>query len=349
MTEFKTPSNRRIRSRLEHNSEFQTPIKIPASPFLKQIGYGCGVNVFQLERSPRVGCTRSPWAIKKRNGWAKDKKYDERIRLEAEILRNLNHKNIVGFRAFTISETGAPCLAMEQLDISLGDMIEEKAENVDGPFEASEIQNVTFEIAKGLHYLHYSVHILHGDIKSYNILVSKNLNTVKICDFGVSVPITDNLELDKSNGDFVYTGTECWNAPEIINGHGPVTNKTDMWAYGLVIWEMIALTPPHVEINESMNISAFDDLSFDDSMKLHDDSNLQSFNESLQLVEESCKGKYGTRPALPAIEIGMEYTKVLEIFFLCTEQDYKTRPSAQGVVSYFDNHVKLSSTCKKSD
>lgn len=79
-----------------------------------------GVNVFQLERSPRIGFARSPWAIKKRNNWAKDKKYDNRIRLEAEILKNLKHPNIVGFRAFTLSETGAPCLAMEQLDVSLG-------------------------------------------------------------------------------------------------------------------------------------------------------------------------------------------------------------------------------------
>lgn len=97
-------------------------------------------------------------------------------------------------------------------------MIEEKGENDEGPFRATEIENVAFEVAKGLDYLHHSVKILHGDIKSYNILVNKGLKTVKICDFGVSVPITEKLEIDTSKGDFVYTGTECWNAPEIILG-----------------------------------------------------------------------------------------------------------------------------------
>ena len=145
MAEFKTPTSKKCRSRLEKNGENDTPIKIPASPFLKQIGYGCGeykktstidtcccfigmyftrcvgVNVFTLERSPRVGNARSPWAIKKRNSRAeKDTKYDQRIRLEAEILRNLKHPNIVGFRGFIESQTGDPCLVMEQLDVSLG-------------------------------------------------------------------------------------------------------------------------------------------------------------------------------------------------------------------------------------
>ena len=42
MAEFKTPTSRRLRSKIADNPELQTPIKIPASPFLKQIGYGCG-------------------------------------------------------------------------------------------------------------------------------------------------------------------------------------------------------------------------------------------------------------------------------------------------------------------
>lgn len=40
MDGFKTPKIKR--SRLNDNPEFNTPIKIPPSPFLKQIGYGCG-------------------------------------------------------------------------------------------------------------------------------------------------------------------------------------------------------------------------------------------------------------------------------------------------------------------
>lgn len=47
----------------------------------------------------------------------------------------------------------------------------------------------------------------------------------------------------------------------------------------------------------------------------------------------------GTRPALPAINLGKEYERVLEIFFACTTADYKVRPSAKGLVNYFKNYV----------
>lgn len=68
-----------------------------------------------------------------------------------------------------------------------------------------------------------------------------------------------------------------------------------MWAYGLVIWEMIALSPPHVEFEESINSSAFDDSTFDDSMNLNenDDPNLSLSDNSMQITEEKSRAKYG--------------------------------------------------------
>jgi len=43
----------------------------------------------------------------------------------------------------------------------------------------------------------------------------------------------------------------------------------------------------------------------------------------------------GTRPALPAIELGKEYERILEVFFICTTE-YKLRPSAKALVNYFE-------------
>nr|XP_031844609.1 lymphokine-activated killer T-cell-originated protein kinase isoform X2 [Nomia melanderi] len=343
MAEFKTPS-KRYKSRLQDNLEIQTPIKIPASPFLEQIGYGTGVSVFSLERSPKVGFARSPWAIKKRNHNVKHaEEYNERIRFEAEVLRKLNHPNIVGFRALTeVSNDGQidPCLAMEKLDASLSDKIEEKLCSDDDPFPAKVILKITYEIMKGLKYLHHTAYILHGDIKSHNVLVSEDYNRVKLCDFGVSVPLTKSLKMDISKGDFAYIGTECWSAPEIIHGDGPVTNAADIWASGLVMWEMIALSTPHLETVEK-DASSFDDSFTETDMqdvtrnRRHD----ESMNDSVVFLEEIIHAKYGTRPPLPAIQLGKEYDSVLELFFVCTTMDYKHRPSAIGLVRYFENYV----------
>lgn len=73
-----------------------------------------------LERSPKVGFTRSPWAVKKWLKGRNNKETNKRLQLEADVLRQLNHPNIVGFRAFTKGADGKPCLAMEALDMSLG-------------------------------------------------------------------------------------------------------------------------------------------------------------------------------------------------------------------------------------
>ncbi|CAK9810100.1 Lymphokine-activated killer T-cell-originated protein kinase [Anthophora plagiata] len=340
MSQSKTPTLKKYKSRVQDNPELQTPIKIPSSPFLTQIGYGCGVNVFSLERSPKVGFSRSPWAIKKRNRKVEDNKYNERIRFEAEVLRKLNHENIVGFRAFAEISKGEPCLIMEKLDASLGDMIEQRLESGDDQFPANDILQITYEIVKGLEYLHHTAHILHGDIKSYNVLVSADYKTVKLCDFGVSLPLTESLEMDTSRGDFVYVGTECWSPPEIIFEDGPVTNKADIWAYGLVVWEMIALSPPHVDSSET------DESCLDDSVEEIPVENNSSMNEnnssmddSIGIFDEMFNKKCGTRPPLPAINLGKEYEKVLEIFFACTSVDYKVRPSAKGLANYFRNCV----------
>ncbi|XP_011635596.1 lymphokine-activated killer T-cell-originated protein kinase [Pogonomyrmex barbatus] len=340
MTEFSTPLKAKCK-RVTDRAELNTPIKIPASPFLEQIGYGTGVGVYMLERSPKVGSIRSPWAVKK---WLKGKCNDAnegRLRLEADVLRQLNHPNIVGFRAFTKGADGKPCLAMEALDMSLGDKIEERQEQLeDEPFPAKDILKVGFEIAKGLKYLHHTAHILHGDIKSWNILVSHNFNTVKLCDFGSSLPLTESLEMDTSKGNFSYVGTECWNPPEIISESGPVTSAVDIWTYGLVLWEMIALTPPHCEDfdpDEFLNESEKDTTNVDNQL----DNSDVSMNESVTFIKEIMPtrfNKYGTRPALPAIDLGKEYDGILEIFFICTT-DYKLRPSAKALVNYYERYV----------
>ncbi|KAH0953965.1 hypothetical protein HN011_005472 [Eciton burchellii] len=334
MAELKTPTRVRTEKKVTDRTELNTPVKIPASPFLQQIGYGTGIAVYMMQRSPKVGCfARSPWAIKK---WVKGRSSDvnnSHLRLEADILRQLNHPNIVGFRAFTTGPDGKPCLAMEAVDMSLGDKIDERQELLeDEPFPAKDIMKVAFEVAKGLKYLHNTAHVLHGDIKSWNILVSDAFEVVKICDFGNSLPLTESLEVDMSKGDFSYVGTECWNPPEVIE-NGPITSAADIWPYGLVLWEMISLSVPHAEHLDENELNE----SITESIKTLDESDVD-MNESdsfLKRVMPCTRNVIGTRPALPAIELGKEYERILEVFFICTIE-YKLRPSAKALVNYFE-------------
>ncbi|CAG9097168.1 unnamed protein product [Plutella xylostella] len=305
-------------------AEFKTPVKkpnplngdkitIPPSPFLNRLGYGTGVSVMQLVRSPRAGQIRSPWALKMINKRVKPcKVYSERLQAEADLLQRMDHPNIVGFRAF--DKTKILYLGMEVCDISLGDMIEKRVEADCEPFSPRQMLKVALDISGALDYLHTKMQILHGDMKSYNILVNGDFVICKLCDFGVTLPLDENGVFDKEKSNkALYYGTEAWSAPEVIEG-GPITSKTDLFPFGLTLWEMMALSPPHslTDQDETMDESVvFVDSACDSEM---------SFSEQFE--------KYGTRPPIPANISEKSYSDPLMLFYCCTEEAPASRPSA---------------------
>ncbi|CAH0554890.1 unnamed protein product [Brassicogethes aeneus] len=302
---FKTPSKKKT---LHKDS-----VKIPASPFLKKIGFGTGVAVYELQRSPISNIVQSPWAIKKlirRN--IRNPELNARLLDEAEILKKLSHPNVVGFRAFVKDSNGGNILAMEECQSCLGDMIENRRDNELPPYSAKLIKQVAKDTSNALNYLHDTALLLHCDIKSYNILIKGDFAVCKLCDFGVCLPLTKNGELDESKAgkDIEYTGTPAWFSPEVLDYPPNITIKADIFAYGLVIWEMIALMPPV-------------DNDFGDSI-----------DESTDSVEVSCSRK---RPPLPDnVELGKEYDFILQTYFCCTEDDPKFRPKAATLLQMFE-------------
>lgn len=89
------------------------------------------------------------------------------------------------------------------------------------------------QVCIGIHYLHENS-IIHRDLKPENILISQN-STVKICDFGWCA---------EGNGErSTYCGTLDYMAPEILRGHN-YTNKVDIWALGILLFEMSHGFPP---------------------------------------------------------------------------------------------------------
>ena len=61
------------------------------------------------------------------------------------------------------------------------------------PFLADEMVHCGTAVARGLAYLHEEQQLLHGDVKSSNVLVSRDLAVVKICDLGVSLHLAQDL------------------------------------------------------------------------------------------------------------------------------------------------------------
>ncbi|KAG7173370.1 Lymphokine-activated killer T-cell-originated protein kinase-like [Homarus americanus] len=199
MAEFKTPISKKTKSVMPNTQETPNKLVIPPSPCMKQLGYGTG------EKSVK---------IKDRTG-----EYTKRLSFEADILKNLNHKNIIGYRSYQHNKDGSQCLAMESGEKSLADLIEAWQEADLGPFSPQKILKVARDISSALTYLHEEKHLLHGDLKSSNILIKGNFEVAKLCDFGVTLKLNEyGVACDE---DQEYVGTECWSAPEALIGTRP--------------------------------------------------------------------------------------------------------------------------------
>ncbi|KAM4903291.1 lymphokine-activated killer T-cell-originated protein kinase [Sylvia borin] len=295
-----------------------TSVTIPASPFMQKLGFGTGVSVYLMKRSPR-GLSRSPWAVKKINSGCSQSQrslYQRRLREEAQTLRNLQHPNIVGYRALTKAPDGSLCLAMEfGGEKSLNDLIEERREQGLGMFPAATILQVALSMARGLQYLHTEQRLLHGDIKSPNVVVRGAFESVKICDVGVSLPLDENLTV--SDPKLSYVGTEPWKPPEALESGGIISDRSDIFPFGLTLWEMLTLSIPHLPIPES-------------------DSEEDSFSEE-SFDEDAYYAALGTRPALPPEAMDPSQASVRELFLVCTAREPRERPPAAQILQVLEH------------
>lgn len=286
---------------------------------MERLGYGTGVSVYLMERLTKHGGYNSPWAVKKVAKRFADKEHQDfskRLLHEAEILKGLKHPNIIGFRTITKSLDDTWCLAMEKAEHSLMDLIEERRDNDQGPFLPEQIRCVGSDIAKALNYLHDDRLLMHGDIKSANVLIFENFKLAKLCDFGVTLHLKDKDGEVKPNS--YYIGTEAWTAPEVISldvldEEIVVTSKADIFSYGLTIWEMLSLNLPHYDLLDTDSTDSCS--SFDEA------DNDELYREAL-----------GSRPPLPDLPTEPDYKNVVAVFIATTEEDPSKRPQAAELV-----------------
>jgi serine/threonine-protein kinase len=159
---------------------------------------------------------------------------------EARLGARLTHANIV-----TVFDIGAAdntfFIVMEFIDgCNLKAVIEEHRQQ-GRRIPVKEAVYIAIETCKGLSFAHEvqdddgnDLHIVHRDISPPNILISKR-GEVKVTDFGLAKATT---QLEKTDPG-VVKGKFSYLSPEAALGE-PVDMKTDVYATGIVLWEMLA-------------------------------------------------------------------------------------------------------------
>ncbi|GIL50206.1 hypothetical protein Vafri_6329 [Volvox africanus] len=189
-------------------------------------------------------------------------KHSDAFHIEAEILANLNHPNVV--RMFGVV-TGSPagdnagdCNGGGVMGVSdpvvgivtefmgngtLGQVLRSR----NGRLSTRQCARIALQVALGMAYLHaQSPAIVHFDLKPENVLIQGDGENMvaKIADFGLSKP---------KHGKYVSCpmprGTLPYMAPEVVFGNGEVSEKVDVYSMGVTLWQLLTGEEPFMRLS----------------------------------------------------------------------------------------------------
>ncbi|XP_038674304.1 serine/threonine-protein kinase Nek3 isoform X2 [Scyliorhinus canicula] len=157
----------------------------------------------------------------------------QRSRREAILLAKMKHPNIVAFMD-SFEADGHLYIVMEYCDG--GDLTQRLLQQKEKLFPEEMVLNLFVQICLGMKHIH-DKRVLHRDIKSKNIFLTKN-GVVKLGDFGSAHLLNSPMAFAHT-----YVGTPYYVSPEIWENK-PYNNKSDIWALGCVLYELCTLRHP---------------------------------------------------------------------------------------------------------
>uniref|UniRef100_A0A0E0DID7 non-specific serine/threonine protein kinase n=1 Tax=Oryza meridionalis TaxID=40149 RepID=A0A0E0DID7_9ORYZ len=237
---------------------------------------------------------------------------------EIETISRVQHRNLVKLYGCCL-EGNNPLLVYEYMENGSLDkaLFGTEKLNIDWPARF----DICLGIARGLAYLHEesSIRVVHRDIKASNVLLDANLNP-KISDFGLAKLYDDK----KTHVSTKVAGTFGYLAPEYaMRGH--MTEKVDVFAFGVVLLETLAGRPNYDDTLEEDKIYIFEwawELYENNNPLGIVDPNLREFNRA-------------------------EVLRAIHVALLCTQGSPHQRPPMSRVVSMLTGDTEVTDVLMK--
>ena len=175
---------------------------------------------------------------------------------EIEINSIIHHNNIV--QCFDIFEDDLSIYFVFEY-MPDGDLFDYIIKNPNHRLKDKEIVNILDQILLALIYLHEKIKVVHRDIKPENFMIKKEKNggiIVKLMDFGTS----DFIHNEGFN--YFAQGTPLYIAPEIYLEQ-EYDSKVDMWAIGVVLYNMATGSHPFKNNKKNDNLKTNKNIELD--------------------------------------------------------------------------------------
>jgi serine/threonine-protein kinase len=192
----------------------------------------------------------------------------ERFAREGRALAQLKSEHVARVYDTGKLDSGEPYIVLEYLaGCTLRDML-----RVAGPFSPTRAASYMLDCCEALAQAH-ALGIIHRDLKPGNLMVATNLDgtqTLKVLDFGIAKLAGDGLANTRREDNDTLTastelvGTPRYMSPEQLGSGRTVDHRSDIWALGVVLYELLAGESPfgtgtvaeiHVAILRSAGVS----------------------------------------------------------------------------------------------
>lgn len=164
---------------------------------------------------------------------------------EVACLQECNSPFIVRLEAVEKGEHGEDLLLMEYVDC--GDLRQEirRRRGIAHPFTETEVAFIFLQLCMAVDHLHQR-NILHHDLKPENVMLSST-GVVKLGDFGFAHKYAEAV---CNRVACTGCGTPYYLSPEALRGER-YSLKSEMWALGVILYELMALTGPFLAANRA--------------------------------------------------------------------------------------------------
>ncbi|HEY9228791.1 MAG TPA: protein kinase [Gemmatimonadaceae bacterium] len=173
----------------------------------------------------------------------------ERFAQEIRIAARLQEPHIVPVLSAGITEGGLPYYAMPFVR---GESLRQRLER--SRVGAEECRSILVDVAKALAYAHRAG-VVHRDIKPENILLNE-AGTAVVADFGIARAMQLSAEAARMTATGVTLGTPAYMAPEQVVADPALDHRADLYALGLVAYEMLAGRHPFAGRSPQAMLSA---------------------------------------------------------------------------------------------